>query len=53
MEDGRGGWLVSLATIPELGDTGPPKVTIKTLPDVALLEIFDFYVDEYHWKTDA
>jgi hypothetical protein len=33
-----------LATMTELGNTAPPKATIGTLPDVALLEIFDFFV---------
>ena len=42
------------ATITELGDTGRIKTTIGTLPDVALLEIFNFFVDEAQadgWHT--
>ncbi len=43
-----------LATITELGNTVPPKATIETLPDVVLLDIFDFFVGEAcknEWHT--
>ena len=45
-----------LATITELGNTVPPKATIETLPDVVLLDIFDFFVGETcknEWLTLA
>jgi hypothetical protein len=44
---------VDLATTTEFGDIGPPKMTVGTLPDVALLEIFDFFLDEYYQNPNA
>jgi F-box-like len=41
------------ATITEFGNIGSRKTTAGTLPDVALLEIFDFFLDDYHPNSNA
>ena len=42
-----------IVTIVELANTGQPepftRITIGALPDIVLLEIFDFYLDEFQW----
>ncbi len=57
VEDGQGEWYNAgpFSLISELGSTGPlyRPVTIGTLPDDALLEIFTFYVEEGYEDKNA
>ena len=57
VEDGQGEWHSAgpFSLISELGSKGPlyRPVTIGTLPDDALLEIFSFYVEEGYEDKNA